>query len=168
MEKTTLLENIQMEHDQLVALLMPLREDLLCTATLDGNWSIKDLIAHVSAWEQLCIGWLEMYLRGETPDPFSQMNADSGANERIFRENQHRSLQEVQKNFARTYQTFLKQVQDLTQTISVEDLNRPQTWLKRLPWLHGQSLVGLIADNSYDHYRDHAQQIRTWLDKTDA
>ena len=168
MEKTTLLENIQREHDQLVALLMPLSEDLLCTATLDGNWSIMDLIAHVSAWEQLCIGWIEMYLRGETPDPFSQMNANSGANERIFRENQHRPLQEVQENFARIYQMFLGQVQDLTQTISVEDLNRPQAWLHQLTHLYGQSLVGLIADNFYDHYRDHAQQIRTWLTKAKA
>jgi len=166
MEKTTLLEIIQREHDQFVALLAPLNDDVLCTSTFDGNWSIKDIMAHVSTWEQLCTGWIVAFLRGETPDPFSQMNADSGANERIFRENQHRSLQEVQENFSRTYQTFLKQVQDLTQTVSVEDLNRPQTWLNQLTWIQGQSLVGLIADNSYDHYRDHGQQIRTWLDKT--
>ena len=96
------------------------------------------------------------------------MNADSDANERIFHENQNRSLQEVQENFSHTYQTFLRQVQDLIQMISVEELNSPQIWLHQLTWLHGQSLVGLIADNSYDHYRDHGQQIRTWLDKTKA
>ncbi len=55
MEKTTLLENIQREHNQLVTLLTPLDEVLLCTSTLDGGWSIKDLMAHVSAWEQLDI-----------------------------------------------------------------------------------------------------------------
>ena len=168
MEKTILLENIQRKHNQLATLLATLDEDVLCTPTLDGGWSIKDLMAHVSAWEQLCTEWLEMYVQSEIPDPFSHMRDGSDANERIFRENQNRSLQEVQENFSRTYQTFLKQVQDLTQTISEEDLNRPQVWLRQLPWLHGQSLFGLIADNSYEHYQNHGQQIRTWLEKAMA
>jgi hypothetical protein len=163
MDKTKMLENIQAEHDRLVSLLAPLSEAQLCSATLEGGWSIKDIMAHVAAWERMCAGWIEAYIRGEIPQTWSEDNDDI-VNERIFRENQHRSLHEVQEDFPRAHQTFLQQVQALTDTLSEKDLNKPHPF----SWLEGHSFVELIAANSYNHYRDHEQQIRTWLDNTQA
>jgi hypothetical protein len=37
----------------------------------------------------------------------------------------------------------------------------PFAWTEHWP---GFSLLAVIADNSYEHYQDHAQQIRRWLD----
>jgi hypothetical protein len=97
-----------------------------------------------------------------TPQPSERL--DNESNDRIYRENRDRSLSEVQELFHHAHQQFLKQVNLLTQTLSEEDLNGSQRFAWTEPW-PGSSLIAVIADNSYEHYHDHAQQIHRWLDK---
>ena len=54
MEKTTLLNTIQSEYAHFESLIAPLSEEQLCTPTFEGGWSIKDIMAHIAIWEQLC------------------------------------------------------------------------------------------------------------------
>jgi hypothetical protein len=161
MDKTTLLNTIQMEHARFESLVAPLSEAQLCTATGDGEWSIKDIMAHIAVWEQICARWLGEFLRGVTPQPSERLDMES--NDRIYRENRDRSLAEVRELFEHTHQQFLHQVNLLTGTFSEEDVNASQrfAWTKSWP---GCSLLAVIADNSYEHYFDHAQHIRHWLD----
>ena len=67
MDKSALLNTIQTERTRFEALLAPLSEEQLCSPTLDGGWSIKDIMAHVAEWELICARWLEEFLRGEMP-----------------------------------------------------------------------------------------------------
>src|SRR5207248_5470776 len=85
MDKTTLLNTIQTEYAQLESLVAPLSEAQLCTAPSEGEWSIKDIMAHVAVWEQICTRWLEEFLRGVTPQPSERIEV--GVNDRIYREN---------------------------------------------------------------------------------
>src|SRR5215469_1570226 len=93
MDKTTLLNTIQMDYAQFESLIAPLSEAQLCTAPFEGEWSIKDSMAHIAVWEQLCTRWLAEFLRGMTPQPAERL--DQGSNDRIYRENRDRSLAEV-------------------------------------------------------------------------
>ena len=162
MNKTDVLNTIQSAHANLEELLTPLSESQLCTPTLEGQRSIKDILAHLGAWERLCGGWIGALLSSETPDiPDEDENT---INERIFQENRNRPLHEVQEDFHAAYQQFLRQVQALFQILPEEDLNDPN----RFSWLEGRSLLALIAGNSYDHYQEHAEQIRAWLRATPA
>ncbi|GCE21553.1 ClbS/DfsB family four-helix bundle protein [Dictyobacter kobayashii] len=161
MDKATLLNTIQTEHARFESLVAPLSEAQLCTTTGAGEWSIKDIMAHIAVWEQLCARWLDEFSHGITPQPAER--TDDNSNERIYRENRDRSLAEVQELFHHTHQQLLQQVNLLTQTLSEEDLNASQRfdWTKFWP---GASLIAVIADNSYEHYQDHAQHIRCLLD----
>lgn len=161
MDKTTLLNTIQAEYAQFESLIKPLSESQLCTSPFEGEWSIKDIMAHIAVWEQLCTRWLEEVVHGVTPQPSERI--DSESNERIYRENRDRSLAEVQELFHHAHQQLLHQVNLLVQTFSEEDLNTPHrfVWTKAWP---GSTLIAVIADNSYEHYYDHAQQIRRWHD----
>lgn len=49
MDKTSLLNTIQAEYAQFESLIAPLTEAQLCTPPLDGEWSIKDIMAHIAA-----------------------------------------------------------------------------------------------------------------------
>ena len=162
MDKTTMLNTIQVEYAQFESLIAPLSEAQLCTAPFEGEWSIKDSMAHSAVWEQLCTRWLAEFLRGETPQPSERL--DRGSNDRIYRENRDRSLAEVQELFQHAHQQFLQQVNLLAQTLSEEDLNASHRFAWTASW-PGSSLIAVIADNSYEHYYDHAQQIHGWLDK---
>jgi hypothetical protein len=58
MNRTTLLDTIQKEHARFEAIVAPLNEEQLCSPTLEGQWSVKDIMAHIAVWERLCAGWL--------------------------------------------------------------------------------------------------------------
>ena len=161
MDKTTLLRTIQTEYAHLEALIAPLSEAQLSTPSSEEQWSIKDVLAHIAVWEQICARWLEEFLRGETPQPSERLDMDS--NNRIYRENRDCSLSEVRLLMRSAHEQFLQQVELLTQTYSEEDLNAEHrfAWTESWP---GYSLVAAIADNSYEHYQEHAQHIRHLLD----
>lgn len=161
MDKTTLLNTIQTEYQYLESLIAPLSETQLCTTPVEEEWSIKDIMVHVAVWEQICARWFEEFLQGVIPQPSERVDIES--NERIYRENRDRSLAEVQELCRHAHQEFLHQVDLLTQTLSEEDLNGSQrfAWTEHWP---GYSLIAVIADNSYEHYQDHTQQIRRRLD----
>jgi hypothetical protein len=161
MDKTTLLNTIQAEYAQLESLVAPLNEAQLCTTPGEGEWSIKDIMAHIAVWEHICARWLAELLHGVTPQPSER--TEVGVNERIYQENRDRSPAEVRELFHHTHQEFLQQVNLLTQTLSEEDLNASHRFAWTEDW-PGASLLAVIADNSYEHYRDHAQQIRRLLD----
>jgi hypothetical protein len=160
MDRTTLLDTIQKEHAHFKSLIALLNEEQLCSPTLEGQWSIKDIMAHIAAWEQICSRWLDEFLYGTTPNPVERVSSSS--NERIYQENRDRSLQEVQQMFHQSHQHFVQQVDTLAQSLSEEDLNASD----RFPWTNdwpGHSLVAVIADNSYEHYMDHGEQVRRWI-----
>ncbi|MGH2493747.1 MAG: ClbS/DfsB family four-helix bundle protein [Ktedonobacteraceae bacterium] len=161
MDKTTLLDTIQTEYARFESLIAPLSETQLCATDSEGQWSIKDIMAHVAVWEQICARWLEEFLRGETPQPSERL--DQHSNERIYRENRDRSLPEVRELMRSTHEQFLHQIDLLTQKFSEEDLNAAHrfAWTESWP---GYSLISAIADNSYEHYQDHAQHICQLLD----
>lgn len=162
MDKTTLLNTIQTEYTQFESLVTPLNERQLSISPFEGEWSVKDIMAHIAVWEQICTRWLDEFLCGVTPQPSERL--DQGSNDRIYRENRDRPLAEVRVLFYQAHQEFLHQVNLLTQTLSEEDLNASHRFVWTEAW-PGSSLIAVIADNSYEHYQDHAQQIRRWLDK---
>src|SRR5215469_9455056 len=161
MDKTTLLNTTQAEYAHLETLTTPLSETQLFASPSTGEWPIKDIMAHIAVWEQICTRWLDEFLRGVTPQPSERLDPQS--NNRIYRESRDRSLAEVQELFHHAHQQFLHQVNLLAQTVSEEDLNTPHrfAWTESWP---GYSLIAAIADNSYEHYQDHAQQIQRLLD----
>src|SRR5579859_3550887 len=108
MDKTTLLNTIQAEQAHFEEIIAPMNEEQLCSPTLEGQWSVKDIMAHVAEWELICARWLEEFLRGETPQPSERLDIES--NDRIYQKYHHRSLAEVRQLFDSAYQQFLRQV----------------------------------------------------------
>ncbi|HEX6556644.1 MAG TPA: ClbS/DfsB family four-helix bundle protein [Ktedonobacteraceae bacterium] len=157
MNKTDVLKTIQSAHASLEELLAPLSEAQFCTATFEGQRSLKDILAHIAAWERLCADSIAELVHGELPNLPEE--DDDTRNEQIFLENRDRSLHEVQGDFRDAHQELLRQLGVLFQTLPEEDLNDP----RRFPWLEGHSLLAFIAGNTYDHYAEHAEQIRAWL-----
>ena len=158
MDKASLLAMIQSDRAQLDKLLATLSAEQMCQATLENQWSVKDVLAHIAAWEQRCVGWIQAGLRGERPDKpdtgFTWEVVDK-LNEQTFRENQERPLDDIQAAYRQAHQQILEQAQALSE----DDLMNPQ----RFAWTDGRNLVPYIAANTYEHYQEHVEQIRGWL-----
>lgn len=157
-KKAELFAAIQAERAHLEKLLSLLSDERMCQPALDGQRSVKDLLAHITAWEQRCLGWIEAGLRGETPtrpEPGYAWEDIDRLNERTYLANQHHPLHDVLADSRRSYQQLLA----LVQALSEEDLTDPD----RFPWTEGELLAWYIGANSFEHYHEHGDQIYAWI-----
>ena len=123
-----------------------------------GEWSVKDVLAHLVDWEQRCLNWIEASFRGETPEtpaPGMTWKDIDILNQQIFAKHRNRTLEAVLDEFNSSYQAILKTVED----ISEEDLTNPH----RFGWRAGRPLWKLIASNTYNHYRWAKTEIHKWM-----
>src|SRR5690348_6030758 len=125
-EKTELLERMQAEYEQFETLLASLEEEQMMIPGVNGNWSIKDHIAHLLAWQDHLQELLQAVLDGkkEPPKPVQEFSSVDEINEYIYQKYKDRPLAEVLVAFRASYQRVLSTVRALSQ----ESLNAPFPW----------------------------------------
>ena len=89
LNKTELLDQIRSEQGLLEAALSRLSHAQMLLPGVDGEWSVKDVLAHISTWERWMIRWTNSLLRGERPDTpeawdVDRMNAETFARVKEF------------------------------------------------------------------------------------
>ncbi len=151
MTKDELLASIKRDRATLDALVAPLDEAQMVAPALDGGWSVKDVLAHISAWEELCLKWLSAGRREE--GPFTQETIDA-FNQSVYDANRDRPLDVILEASRRSYESMAEAVAALT-----DDLAAPPAWAP------GGPLGQIISANADEHYREHAEQIRRWIEQ---
>lgn len=124
---------------------------------VNGDWSIKDILAHLAAWHRYLLIHLHAAARDEVPATQGAFNEEDidRTNERLYQENTSRPLSEVLTDFHTTY----KGITEAVQALNDEDLFNPQ----RFTWMSGNTLLELVAGNTYEHYDEHMPPIEAWL-----
>lgn len=150
MNKAELLASIRRERARLEELIAPLDEDDLTTVGVVEQQSIKDLLAHITAWEQLCLTWVEHGHRGEGPFTDATLNA---LNAEMFERDRDLPLAQVREDAKRSHADVLAMIEGQTD----DDLAAPPRWAP------GRALWEIISSNTDEHYREHADQIDVWL-----
>lgn len=154
MDKATLLDKIRSGYAALEAQISPLDEAQMTTAGADGEWSIKDILAHITAWHYRLLGWAQAILRNEEPALGDTVETDERLdrlNARFYEENKARPLDEVLSDLHSSYLEVIESVQAMADV----DLTDPQ----RFAWLNGNPFWSLVAGNTYDHYQEHMESI---------
>ncbi len=154
MDKTTLLHNIRTKHDEFETLLAPLNEEQMTTTGVSEAWSIKDLLAHLTAWHRVLLDRLHAAINGTEPTSYPEEGLDS-INARFYEQNKDRPLAEVKAEFEDTYQQILAAVEQLNN----DDLNNPH----RFSWWEGEPYWPNIAGNTYEHIDEHIEPIQKWI-----
>jgi uncharacterized protein (TIGR03083 family) len=144
--KQELLRLIRTERDALDALIISLPMEQLTAPSLSGGWSVKDILAHITWWEQqmlLKLRGVHMELRREDEDwedTIERVNAD------VFEEFQARPLPDILTAYGRSYAEALAAVEALEETALAE-----------------QDLWNHVAGDTYEHYAEHAKDLRVAL-----
>lgn len=156
--KVELLKDIQAEHIRLEQILNTLTSQDMRRPGVVGAWSIKDVLAHLTAWEQLFLRWYEAGRHGQPVEPTPvgmSRKAMDAINEQIFKRYRRRSLAVVLVEFRVSYETILAAIQAMPEAeIFVE---RRYVWTGRL------RVADYIAGNTCNHYRWATAQIRRWF-----
>src|SRR5438445_8580119 len=75
MRRADLLAELNSEYEAWEGLLAQIGEDRMEEPGVAGSWSIKDVIAHLTAWRRRTVGRLESVARGQ-PEPAHEWPAD--------------------------------------------------------------------------------------------
>jgi uncharacterized protein (TIGR03083 family) len=158
--RDALLEDIRQERAALDAYLGSLGEDDLLAPDVVGEWSVKDVLSHLAAWEQLLLGWYEAGRRGEVPRTpaedlgWSQLRE---VNRRIRDREREKPLDRVQAEYAASYEATLRVVD----AMSGGELFGRGVYA----WLKSGTLAGFVAACTSEHYAWARKEIRKGLRK---
>lgn len=124
-----------------------------------GEYSVKDILAHLVEWEQMFISWYQAGLKGgvpEVPAPGITWRQLKILNAQIFEKHRNRSLEDIKAEFESSY----KQVMEMIEAMPVEDFFE----IGRFKWMGAKENVGgYVKANTGNHYRWAKNKIRKWL-----
>jgi hypothetical protein len=122
---------------------------------------VKDILAHITGWEQKMLQWVEDSYAGRVPDrpaPDEDWPDLDRINERIFQDNQDVPLPQVLEQVTTAHQQVLARLDKMTDADLFDG--------KRFAWRKGDPIWHLVGANTYLHYREHREQIEAWLART--
>lgn len=154
MNKQELLAAIRRERAAFEQAVARVGEARMTAPSLDGGRSVKDVLAHVSAWEKICMA----LIRNRTPiDPPAQGETGPSTdviNDRIYEGSRDKPLDEVVAEAQRSYADIVA----LVESLSDDELSAVQGGGEE-----GPRVGELIGGNGNGHYREHTAQIERWL-----
>ena len=156
--KDEFLALIEDGRTQFNALIAQIPQERMLEPGVDGDWAVKDILAHITSWERKMTDWLAQIAQGEEPTGWPQTNEEiDQLNAAFFAENAAKSLDTVLAEFEASFPQALA----AAQAIPEEDLFDPE----RFSWRQGRPLAYMVGGNTRWHYTEHEPAIRVWLDK---
>ena len=156
MNRDEILTALKDSRAKMEAALAGLTETQLVEPGALGEWSVKDLLSHLTAWEAEVVTRLAKLKAGKKIQSIVPADSDiDSLNAKWYKENKGRDLDRVLADFRGVREQMIRQVESMTD----KQLTQP------LPWAQANSITDLIAWNSYDHEPEHAAQIQEWRKK---
>jgi hypothetical protein len=160
MNKSEILKALEDTREQFLDAIENLPEGALEEPGVVGEWSIKQVMVHISRWEAEVVKLLWQVRQGQRPTTLLAHPEVDQINARWAAEALNRPLERVLDDFHGTRaQTILR-----VEALSNQELTDPQ----RYPWAAGQALSEWIADDSFRHEAEHMAQVLDWRRKKGA
>jgi uncharacterized protein (TIGR03083 family) len=158
LSKSQLLSESQKEREALEQFLATLTPEQMTQSGVLGEWSAKDVLAHLYEWEQMVLAWLAASQRGETPHvpaegyKWSQLPA---LNEIIREKHSGRSLDEILTLFRDSYSQVMQTIEGLSEAM----LFTPGLY----PWMNKNTLGAYFVSCTSSHYRWARKEMKKGL-----
>lgn len=145
MKKTELKERVSDAHKELVAALEGLSEDEATRVGLNENWSVKDALSHIAAWEieagriihEIQQGtWQPQRLNKEMIDEFNRQAVET---------RRERSMPQVREEFDAAHSEMERLIETLPEEV---DESTPT--------------YKYIENVTFKHFASHGAQIEAW------
>lgn len=158
-----LLGHVDRAWTQLQQTLAELRADDWTEVRDSNGWTIKDHLAHITAWEQSLLALLKGRDR-TAAQGLGDVNTDDldvdAVNALIRERNGNRTLDEVRSAFQRSH----ADVRAAISALSDDDLKKPYAhYQPNDPEARQDPVVGWIIGNTVEHYWEHNGWIRQLL-----
>jgi hypothetical protein len=156
--KQELLDRIEMEHETFVGLADAVPRKRWKEAGVWGDgWTLHDLVAHLTEWEQMFLRWYREGLEGGTPAlpaPGYKWTETPKLNRAIWKKHRARSVTKVREEFDASYEEIL----DVARRVPEEAIFTPGTFA----WTGRNALVTYLGANTVSHYRTATKILKRW------
>lgn len=155
--KVQLLNEAAEAREKLLAVIRPLTPEQK-TRPIAGEWSVKDILAHLIAWNRMMFDWIEAGKRGETPAvPAQGFNWGQlpALNQQIYELHRERPLVEIEAEFLEVD----RQARALIEATDEADIFKPGLY----PWMNKNMLVAYFHANLGAHYAWSLKEIKRGL-----
>jgi len=154
-----LLRELRETHAGLEERVAPLSEAQMTAPDVNGAWAMRDMLAHLTAWQRRARVLLEAAHDDTTPAAFYTDPIDTDILDRrnaaFFAASRARPLAAV----LHEWRTTARAVEAAVPLVSEDDLNT----LVRFPWLRERTLASIVAGETYEHTREHLPDIDAFL-----
>lgn len=114
------------------------------------NWSVKDILAHVTTWEEEALKYLPLISEGVRPPRYSEKYGGINAfNAQMMEQKRDLSLSEVLRQMDETHRRLV----DYIQSVPEEQFAQETRFRRRLRL------------DTYSHYPEHTKAIRQWRER---
>jgi hypothetical protein len=153
MDRTQLLARLEKAWQNFRESYSGLSDSQLLQSGVTGNWSLRDILAHVTVWEQEALKHLPTILLGGRPPRYSVTHGGiNNFNRKMTEEKNHLTLAEVRQELEDTHRRLVMYV------VSVpENQFRGETPFRRR-----------LRLDTYSHYPKHAAAIRRWREQREG
>jgi len=161
MRRADLLTQLDSERQAWEDLLAEIGEDRMEEPGVAGAWSIKDIVAHLTAWRRRTVGRLHAAARGQ-PEPAHEWPADLHEDDEIngwfHARDRAKSVAQVLSESRRVFEQLVSAIEKLPEDV----LDHPE----RLPWWQGAPVSGAAF---FAHFHEeHEADMRAWLSRLPA
>ena len=147
MDKIEFLEHFNASWQALLSAFQGLSPEQMKRAGVTETWSVKDILGHVTTWEQEALQALPDIQAGKpAPDYLQLFGGIDGFNAYMVLAKNRHSLDEVLQNLTKVHEKLLRLVEETD----------PAEFADESPFLL------CLRANTTDHYPEHTQAILDW------
>jgi hypothetical protein len=150
MDKQQLLKQLEKAWTTIEESYAGLSDSQLTEPGVMDNWSVKDILAHVTTWEEEALKYLPLILTGGKPPRYSQYGGIDAFNARMAEQKRGLALSDVQRQLDETHRRLL----DYIRSVPEEHFAQETRFRHRLRL------------DTYSHYPKHAKAIREWRERS--
>ncbi len=141
-KKERTLDRLEREWQALFQLWEDLPEDILLLPGAVGHWSTRDVMAHITTWENEALKALPLILEGK---PLPRYMGIDAFNAREQEHKRHLPLKRVKEELLATHHKLIQFLENVPESVFAS-----ARFTKRLRL------------DAIGHYREHAAQIAAW------
>lgn len=150
MDHQTLLERVETAWAEFQASYAGLSDEQMTQPGVVGEWSLKDILAHVTTWEQEALKALPVILRGERLPRYKDLYGGINAfNAQMAEKKRDLSLAEIRRQMEETHRQVIETIQNAPE----EQIRRETPFRRR------------VKLDTYSHYPEHTKAIREWRER---
>ena len=143
--------DLDARREELSAALAAMDPALLTAPGLVGEWSARELVAHLAHWNDWASTCLAAAADGRLGDLVTDTWDVDAQNAEVAREVASMPMSAVRDREADSYE----QLADRLSTLDPSLLDMPAPW--------GGTVEGIVIENAPGHYAEHVRHVRDWF-----